>query len=98
MQIGARRYLWLVPIAASTLAGCAARHEATENYILVAANTRIAYWQVAAQGLQEAARELGVKAEVVGPEIYDPKAEKEEFLKVVQRQTKPSGILVSAAD
>jgi len=98
MQIGARRYFWLVPLAASTLAGCGARHEATENYILVTANTRIDYWQVAAQGLQAAARELGVKAEVVGPEIYDPKAEKEEFLKVVQRQTRPSGILVSAAD
>jgi len=64
----------------------------------VTSNTKIPYWQVAAEGLQTAARELGVKSEVAGPETYDPKAEKEELLKVVRRQIPPAGILVSAAD
>jgi ribose transport system substrate-binding protein len=98
MQIGSKRSATLAALAASLLCACGGRHEATETYILVAANTRIAYWQEAAQGLQAAAREFGVKCEVVGPETYDPKGEKEEFLKAVHRQVAPSGILVSAAD
>lgn len=98
MRISGRRSSFLVALAASLLCGCGARHEATENYILVAANTRIAYWQDAAQGLQAAARELGVRSEMVGPENYDPKAEKEGFVNAAHRQTPPSGILVSAAD
>lgn len=98
MKLACNRSILLVAFAISLLSGCGGRHEATENYVLVATNTRIAYWQEAAQGLQSAARELGVKAEVVGPATYDPKAEKEELLKVVHRQNAPSGILVSAAD
>ena len=83
----------------SLLCACGGgRHETTETYVLVAANTKIAYWQEAAEGLRAAAREMGVKSEMVGPETYDPKAEKEEFLKVVHRQIPPAGILVSAAD
>jgi ribose transport system substrate-binding protein len=35
---------------------------------------------------------------MVGPETYDPKAERDEFLKATQRQIKPAGMLVSAAD
>ena len=88
----------LTTLACCLLSACGGRHETTETYILVAANTKIAYWQEAAQGLQSAAHELGVKAEMVGPESYDPKAEREELLSATRRQVKPSGILVSAAD
>src|SRR5260370_22015783 len=35
---------------------------------------------------------------MVGPDPADPTAEKAELLKLLQRQIKPSGILVSAAD
>ena len=86
--------------AAAVLCACGGggRHEVTESYVLVAANTKIPYWQEAAQGLQAAARDLGVKFEVVGPDTYDAKAEKEELLTLVHRQTPPAGILVSAAD
>jgi ribose transport system substrate-binding protein len=99
MHIVNKPSVTLVAVAISLLCACGGgRHETTEVYILVAANTRIAYWQEAAEGLRTAARELGVKSEMVGPETYDPKAEKEEFLKVVHRQVSPAGILVSAAD
>src|ERR1039457_6408040 len=74
------------------------RNEATEKYFLVAANTKIAYWQEAAEGLRAASRELGVKVEMVGPETYDPKAEKEALLAAVHGQIPAAGILVSAAD
>jgi ribose transport system substrate-binding protein len=90
---------YIVAVAISVLFGCGGgRHEAAETYVLVTTNTKIPYWQVAAEGLRAAAHDLGVKTEMVGPETYDPKAEKEEFLSVVHRQIPPAGILVSAAD
>jgi len=98
MQIGGSRSASLVALAMSVLCACGGRHESTETYVLVAANTRIGYWQEAAQGLAAAARELGVKWEMVGPETYDPKAEKDEFVKAAHRQIVPAGMLVSAAD
>ena len=98
MQVSLNRPGFLAAFAVSLLSACSGRHNASEGYILVTTNTRIAYWQEAAQGLQAAARELGVKWEMVGPETYDPKAEVEEFSKLVHRQVAPSGILVSAAD
>ena len=89
----------LATVAMCVLSACGGgRHEVAETYVLVSANTKIAYWQEAAEGLRAAGRELGVKVEMVGPETYDPKAEKEEFLSLVQRKIPPSGILVSAAD
>jgi len=72
------------------------RHEATEKYYLVASNTKIAYWQAAGAGLDRAARGLGVPAEMVGPETYDPQAEAQAFRDALAK--KPSGMLVSAAD
>ena len=98
MRIDFKFSLALAVLAASLLCACGARHEATESYVLVSTNTRIGYWQEAAKGLQTAARELAVKSEMLGPENYDPKSEKDEFLKAVHRQPPPSGILVSAAD
>lgn len=100
MHIVEKSPVALVTVAMSLLCACGGggRHETTETYVLVAANTKIAYWQEAAEGLRAAARALGVKAEMVGPETYDPKAEKDEILAVIHRQIPPAGILVSAAD
>jgi len=78
------------------LAGCGGAHSPDEKYYLVSANIKVPYWQTAAAGMTRAATELGVKAEMAGPDSYDPKAEKEEFQRVVK--LKPSGILVSPAD
>src|ERR1017187_5164837 len=84
MYIVSKPALALATVAMSVLCACGGgRHDATEVYFLVAANTKIAYWQEAAEGLRSAARDLGVKSEMAGPETYDPKAEKEEFLAVV---------------
>ena len=88
----------LVAVAMSLLCACGGRHESTEVYVLVTTDTRIPYWQEAAEGLRTAARDLGVKSEMVGPDTYDAKAEREEFLSLIQRKIPPSGILVSAAD
>src|SRR5277367_2416988 len=87
----------LVAIAASLLVGCGSTaHAPEEKYFLVATNTKVPYWQSALAGLGSAGSQLGVKTEMAGPETYDPKAEQQEFQRVVK--LKPSGILLSAGD
>ncbi|MCU1294869.1 MAG: sugar transporter substrate-binding protein [Bryobacterales bacterium] len=71
-------------------------HNPNETYILVTTNIKVPYWQSALAGLRQAASELRVKVDMVGPDTYDTKAEHDEFQRAVAR--KPSGILVSAAD
>src|ERR1700748_3685111 len=79
------------------LGACASRvHEPNESYVLVAAHTRIPYWQEAFAGLRRAGAEMHVKVDLVGPERYDPKAEQEAFQGAIAE--KPSGILISPAD
>jgi len=79
------------------LTGCAGpAHEPTEKYVLVAANTKLPYWQTALAGLNHAATEMKVKTEMVGPDTYDVKAEHDEFQRAVAQ--KPTGIMISAAD
>ena len=98
MRIIVRPPVVLGAVAMCLLCACGGRHEAGETYVLVSANTKIAYWQEAAAGLRAAALEMGVNSEMVGPETYDPKAEKEALLAAVHEQIPPAGILVSAAD
>ncbi len=75
--------------------GCE-RHSASEQYYLIAANIGLSYWKTADAGLQAAAAQYGVKAEMRGPNNLDAKAEADEFDAMIAR--KPAGILVSAAD
>src|SRR5271170_8353766 len=75
--------------------GCE-RHSASEQYYLIAANIGLSYWKTADAGLQAAAAQYGVKAEMRGPNNLDAKAEADEFDAMIAR--KPDGILVSAAD
>src|SRR5579875_1217532 len=86
-----------LPAAFFLMSGCSGSpHSPTENYILVATNTKIPYWQSAAAGLNQAASEMRVKSSMQGPDGYDPKAEHDAFQRAIGM--KPSGILVSAAD
>jgi ribose transport system substrate-binding protein len=81
------------------LAGCGgSAHTSTEKYWLVATNIKIPYWQSANTGLQRAAQQIGVKAEMVGPDTFDSKAEHEFFQRVLAEKIKPAGIMVSVAD
>ena len=93
------RLLTIVAILVFALIGAAcgsSRHEASEKYFLVSTNTKLAYWQTANSGLQRAGAQLGVPVAMVGPDTYDPQAEKQAFLDAVAK--KPTGILISAAD
>lgn len=90
-------FLLLAIVVAIDLVSCAPNpHNANETYMLVAANTRIPYWQTALAGLNRAAKEMQVRVYMVGPNRYDPKAEQDELQRAIQE--KPAGILISAAD
>src|ERR1039457_2856097 len=71
-------------------------HSPNESYFLVATNIKVPYWQQASAGLTRAAAQMQVRAELVGPDSYDPQAEREAFVKALGK--KPTGILVSVAD
>ena len=86
-----------MPAILLLLNSCAgSAHAPDERYILVADNTKIAYWQSAAQGLAHAAAEMKVRQDVQGPDGHDPQGEHDAFKRAVAM--KPSGILVSATD
>jgi ribose transport system substrate-binding protein len=88
--------LVLALIGAAFAASChKSYHQPDERYVLVAANIQLPYWVEATAGFADAARVLGVKAEVVGPDTYDPKAELADLQKAVA--THPTGILLSPA-
>jgi len=75
-----------------------ARHESTEAYDLVTANTHIDYWMEASAGFSDAGKALGVRVQTIGPENYDPQAEKDAMLSAIHQNLPPTGFLVSAAD
>jgi ribose transport system substrate-binding protein len=75
---------------------CGSEHSADERYFFVTTNVKLPYWQSAGAGFVQEAKEWKLRADFVGPDTYDPKAELQEFRNAVQ--AKPSGILVSAAD
>ncbi|HLH06027.1 MAG TPA: substrate-binding domain-containing protein [Terriglobales bacterium] len=92
-----RRFASVLLSFATLIPLCAcSKHDGDEQYYLITANTQIPYWQSAAAGFFKAAEQMKVRAEVDGPDTYDPQAEKVAFDKAVA--AKPSGILVSAGD
>jgi ribose transport system substrate-binding protein len=78
------------------LVSCGTGHDADEKYFLITNNIQVPYWQTAGAGFAQAAKELKVRSEFVGPDTFDPKAEQAAFQKAVQQ--KPTGILISVAD
>jgi ribose transport system substrate-binding protein len=79
------------------LASCGgSQHTPEEKYFLIGTNVKLPYWQQVGAGLAKAASEMHVKAELLGPDGHDPKAQHEEFAKAMAQ--KPSGIMVSASD
>lgn len=87
----------LLTAALMVLIGCGrSPHSPEERYFLVASNIKVPYWQEAGAGLSKAARQLQVRAEMIGPDTYDPKEEQAEFQRIVK--LKPSGIMVSPGD
>src|SRR5713226_7278611 len=81
-------------VTAVGLAACQTPyHDQNERYVFVASNVNLPYWQEAQAGLMDAAQQMGVKAELTGPEKFDPQEQLRDFQKVLD--SKPAGILVS---
>lgn len=96
MRLSTRSLLLLCTCSLVLLAACGGQHANGEKYYLVSVNLKVPYWQLANAGMMAAAKEMGVQAELAGPDTYDSKAELEEFRRIVK--LKPAGILVSPAD
>lgn len=96
MTLRTRWGLAAMLVLLAMLGGCASQHDAGESYYMVSANIQVPYWQAARAGFLQAAAQMKVKAEFIGPDTYDPKAQQLAFEKLLQ--TKPSGILVSPAN
>jgi ribose transport system substrate-binding protein len=89
---------FLILLVAAAIVSCAKPYHAeTEHYYFVATNINLPYWQEAEAGFLDAAKNLGVKAELVGPATYDPGAEATMFRDIVDKQPPVSGICLSAA-
>lgn len=89
----------VLALAAVALIGCGfSEYRKQEMYYLVTVNVNIPYWQAAKAGLLEAATEIGVSANMVGPNSYDPQAERKAFEDLLQQKVLPAGIMVSVAD
>jgi len=93
---GATRVAVFFLFGAALIASCAKPyHEENERYVFVATNINLPYWQEAQAGFLDAAKALGVKAEMTGPATYDPSGEVGIFRQVVEQH--PAGICLSAA-
>ena len=88
--------LAMLALGIAITTGCGERHSLKEVYYLISANTALPYWKTAAAGFNKAAAQYKVTAQVVGPEGYDPQAEKDALHKAAA--AKPAGILISVAD
>jgi ribose transport system substrate-binding protein len=87
----------LITALALVLLSCGSEHSSDEYYVFVSTNLQIPYWKTAASGLSNAASQLkGIRFEVLGPQTFDPKAERDALDEAVQK--KATGILISVAD
>jgi len=92
-----RKLLSLLSIAllVTSLLSCGA-HDSNEYFVFVAANLQVPYWQAAGAGFTKAAGLFKVRADFVGPNSYDPKAERDALDQAVQQ--KATGILLGVTD
>jgi ribose transport system substrate-binding protein len=85
-----------VALLFTSLLSCGSAHDSDEHYVLVAANLQVPYWQAAGAGFSKAAAQLKVRSDYVGPNNYDPKAERDALDQAVQQ--KVTGILLAVTD
>ncbi|HLZ41126.1 MAG TPA: substrate-binding domain-containing protein [Candidatus Sulfotelmatobacter sp.] len=78
------------------LLSCGAAHDSDEYFVLVSANLQVPYWKTAGAGFAHAASEMKVRYDFVGPQTFDPKAERDALDQAVQK--KATGILLDVTD
>ena len=78
------------------LLSCGAAHDSDEYFVFVSANLQVPYWKTAGTGFSNAAGQFKVRSDYMGPQNYDPKAERDAIDQAVQK--KASGILLGVTD
>ncbi len=93
-----RKLLYVASIALllAPILSCGSGHDSDEYYVFVAANLPVPYWRTAGAGFSKAANGMKVKFDFVGPQTYDPKAERDALDQAVQK--KAAGILLGVTD
>src|SRR5579863_5639527 len=89
-------YLLALALSVATLLSCGGAHDSDEHFFFVAANLQVPYWQAAGAGFSKAAGLFKVRSDFVGPNTYDPKAERDALDQAVQQ--KATGILLGVTD
>src|ERR1700735_2786841 len=95
------RWRRIHPIAAAAflsvlLRSCGGAHDSDEYFVLVSANLQVPYWKAAGAGFSNAAAQMKVRSDFMGPQNYDPKAERDAVDQAVQK--KATGILLAVTD
>src|SRR6195256_645096 len=79
-----------------TFLSCGSAHDSDEHYVFVSANLQVPYWQAAGAGFSKAAEASKIRVSFVGPQNYDPKAERDALDQAGQK--KATGILLAVTD
>jgi ribose transport system substrate-binding protein len=82
-------------ILVASLLSCGA-HDSNEYFVFVAANLQVPYWQAAGAGFTKAGAQFKVRTDFLGPNTYNPKAERDALDQAVQQ--KATGILLGVTD
>jgi len=97
MRVRQIHILLLVLLFTGSLVSCQQPcHQPEERYVFVASHTSVPFWREAEAGLTDAAKQMGVKAELIGPANFSPDEELKAFQQAAAQ--KPSGILLSASN
>jgi ribose transport system substrate-binding protein len=96
-MLRSRRLLSVLALAfaVTALLSCGP-HDSNEYFVFVAANLQVPYWQAAGAGFSKAAAQMKVRTDYLGPNSYDPKAERDALDQAVQQ--KATGILLGVTD
>src|SRR4051812_39436681 len=98
-MIRSHKFLQSAAAAAFSVAllSCSSAHTSDEFFVFVSTNLQVPYWKTAGSGFAHSAAEFkGVRSDFIGPQTYDPKAERDALDQAVQK--KATGILLAVTD
>lgn len=89
-------YVSALAVSLALVLSCGSAHDSQEYYVFISANLQVPYWKMAGAGFAKAAAEFKVRSDFVGPQTYDPNAERDALDEAVQK--KATGILLAVTD
>ncbi len=89
-------YISALAVSLALVLSCGSAHDSGEYYVFISANLQVPYWKTAGAGFAKAAAEFKVRSDFVGPQTYDPNAERDALDEAVQK--KATGILLAVTD